>query len=131
MENGENRFTRLTLDGQGKFGTVAGVMSTEKETQAKPEDYNLEPLYEFAKTNGMNEVYINALVFFKDFPDRLVGGTKEQYETALINYGKAVSSVAKEYEPHGIHTVVDMFNEFVDYYAPFSRSPTKNLCYPN
>lgn len=124
LENGDNRFTRLTLDGQGKFGTVAGVMSTEKETQAKPEDYNLEPLrqgYEFAKTNGMNEVYINALVFFKDFPDRLVGGTKEQYETALINYGKAVASVAKEYEAHGIHTVVDMFNEFVDYNAPFSE----------
>lgn len=124
LENGDNRFTRLTLDGQGKFGTVAGVMSTEKEIQAKPEDYNLEPLrqgYEFAKTNGMNEVYINALVFFKDFPDRLVGGTKEQYETALINYGKAVASVAKEYEAHGIHTVVDMFNEFVDYNAPFSE----------
>lgn len=124
LENGENRFTRLTLDGQGKFGTVAGVMSTEKEAQAKPEDYNLNPLrqgYEFAKTNGMNEVYINALVFFKDFPDRLVGGTKEQYETALINYGKAVASVAKEYETQGIHTVVDMFNEFVDYNAPFSE----------
>ncbi len=69
----------------------------------------------------MNEVYINALVFFKDFPDRLVGGTKEQYETALINYGKAVASVAKEYEAHRIHTVVDMFNEFVDYNAPFSE----------
>jgi len=124
LENGDNRFTRLTLDGQGKFGTVAGVMSTEKEIQAKPEEYNLEPLrqgYEFAKINGMNEVYINALVFFKDFPDRLVGGTKEQYETALINYGKAVASVAKEYEAHGIHTVVDMFNEFVDYNAPFSE----------
>lgn len=124
LENGDNRFTRLTLDGQGKFGTVAGVMSTEKEAQAKPKDYNLEPLrqgYEFAKTNGMNEVYINALVFFKDFPDRLVGGTKEQYETALINYGKAVASVAKEYEAHRIHTVVDMFNEFVDYNAPFSE----------
>ena len=77
--------------------------------------------YEFAKKHGMNEVYINALVFFKDFPDRLVGGTKEQYETALINYGKAVASVAKEYETHGIHTVVDMFNEFVDYNAPFSE----------
>lgn len=124
LENGENRFTRLTLDGQGKFGTVAGVMTTEKEAQAKPEDYNLNPLrqgYEFAKRNGMNEVYINALVFFKDFPDRLVGGTKEQYETALINYGKAVASIAKEYESQGIQTVVDMFNEFVDYNAPFSE----------
>lgn len=124
LENGDNRFTRLTLDGQGKFGTVAGVMSTEKEAQAKPEEYNLEPLrqgYEFAKKHGMNEVYINALVFFKDFPDRLVGGTKEQFETALINYGKAVASIAKEYESQGIHTVVDMFNEFVDYNAPFSE----------
>jgi len=124
LENGDNRFTRLTLDGQGKFGTVAGVMSTEKEAQAKTEDYNLEPLrqgYEFAKKHGMNEVYINALVFFKDFPDRLVGGTKEQFETALINYGKAVASIAKEYESQGIHTVVDMFNEFVDYNAPFSE----------
>lgn len=124
LGNGENRFTRLTLDGQGKFGTVAGVMRTEKESEAQPEDYNLNPLrqgYEFAKINGMNEVYINALVFFKDFPDRLVGGTKEQYETALINYGKAVASIAKEYESQGIHTVVDMFNEFVDYNAPFSE----------
>lgn len=124
LENGDKRFTRLTLDGQGKFGTVAGAMSTEKEAQASTEDYNLEPLrqgYEFAKINGMKEVYINALVFFKDFPDRLVGGTKEQYETALINYGKAVASVAKEYETQGIHTVVDMFNEFVDYNAPFSE----------
>lgn len=124
LENGENRFTRLTLDGQGKFGTVAGVMSTDKEAQASPKDYNLGPLrqgYEFAKRHGMNEVYINALVFFKDFPDRLVGGTPEQYQTALTNYGKAIASVAKEYENQGIHTSIDMFNEFVDYYAPFSE----------
>ena len=124
LEKDKKRFTRLTLDGQGKFGTVAGVIETEKEANAQPEDYNLTPLrqgYEFARKNKMNEVYINALVFFKDFPDRLVGGTKEQYETALINYGKAVASVAKEYEAHGIHTVVDMFNEFVDYNAPFSE----------
>ena len=124
LENGDNRFNRLTLDGQGKFGTVAGIMRTEKEKDAKPEDYNTNPLrqgYEFAKKNGMNEVYINALVFFKDFPDRLVGGTKEQYQTALINYGKAIASVAKEYETEGIHTVIDMFNEFVDYNAPFSE----------
>ena len=124
LKNGENRFNRLTLDGQGKFGTVAGVMRTENEAQAEPQDYNLKPLiqgYEFAKRNGMKEVYINALVFFKDFPNRLVGGTKEQYETALINYGKAIASVAKEYESQGIHTVVDMFNEFVDYNEPFSE----------
>lgn len=124
LKNGENRFNRLTLDGQGKFGTVAGVMRTENEAQAEPQDYNLKPLiqgYEFAKRNGMKEVYINALVFFKDFPNRLVGGTKEQYETALINYGKAIVSVAKEYESQGIHTVVDMFNEFVDYNEPFSE----------
>ena len=124
LEKDKKRFTRLTLDGQGKFGTVAGVIETEKEANAQPEDYNLTPLrqgYEFARKNEMNEVYINALVFFKDFPDRLVGGTKEQYETALINYGKAVASVAKEYEAHRIHTVVDMFNEFVDYNAPFSE----------
>jgi len=124
LPNRAKRFTRLTLDGQGKFGKVAGVIETKKEANAQLEDYNLNPLrqgYEFAKTHGMNEVYINALVFFKDFPDRLVGGTKEQYETALINYGKAVASVTKEYETQGIHTVVDMFNEFVDYYAPFSE----------
>ncbi|MBQ6992464.1 MAG: endo-1,4-beta-xylanase [Clostridia bacterium] len=124
LEKDKKRFTRLTLDGQGRFGTVAGVIETEKEANAQPEDYNLTPLrqgYEFARKNEMNEVYINALVFFKDFPDRLVGETKEQFETALINYGKAVASVAKEYEAHGIHTVVDMFNEFVDYYAPFSE----------
>ena len=124
LEKDKKRFTRLTLDGQGKFGTVAGVIETEKEANAQPEDYNLTPLrqgYEFARKNEMNEVYNNALVFFKDFPDRLVGGTKEQYEKALINYGKAVASVAKEYESQGIHTVVDMFNEFVDYNAPFSE----------
>lgn len=124
LEKDKKRFTRLTLDGQGKFGTVAGVIETEKEANAQPEDYNLTPLrqgYEFARKNEMNEVYINALVFFKDFPDRLVGGTKEQFETALINYGKAVASIAKEYESQGIHTVVDMFNEFVDYNAPFSE----------
>ena len=124
LENGENRFNRLTLDGQGKFGTVAGVMRTENEAQAEPQDYNLKPLtqgYEFARKNGMKEVYINALVFFKDFPNRLVGATKEQYETALTNYGKAIASVAKEYESQGIHTVVDMFNEFVDYNEPFSE----------
>ena len=124
LEKDKKRFTRLTLDGQGKFGTVAGVIETEKEANTQPEDYNLTPLrqgYEFARKNDMNEVYINALVFFKDFPDRLVGGTKEQFETALINYGKAVASIAKEYESQEIHTVVDMFNEFVDYNAPFSE----------
>ena len=124
LKKDKKRFTRLTLDGQGKFGTVAGVIETEKEANAQPEDYNLTPLrqgYEFARKYEMNEVYINALVFFKDFPDRLVGGTKEQFETALINYGKAVASIAKEYESQGIHTVVDMFNEFVDYNAPFSE----------
>ncbi len=124
LENGENRFNRLTLDGQGKFGTVAGIMRTENEAQAEPQEYNLKPLtqgYEFARKNGMKEVYINALVFFKDFPNRLVGATKEQYETALTNYGKAIASVAKEYESQGIHTVVDMFNEFVDYNEPFSE----------
>ena len=75
LENGEKRFNRLTLDGQGKFGTVAGVMRTENEAQAEPQDYNLKPLiqgYEFAKRNGMKEVYINALVFFKDFPNRRI-----------------------------------------------------------
>lgn len=124
LENEENRFTRLTLDGQGKFGTVAGLMPIKKEAEAKPEDYNLDKLrqgYEFAHAHKMNEVYVNALVFFKDFPERLVGGTEKQYEIALINYGKAVASIVKEYEAQGIHTVVDMFNEFVDYYAPFSE----------
>ena len=38
-----------------------------------------------------------------------------------------VASVAKEYEAHGIHTVVDMFNEFVDYNAPFSESVETSL----
>ncbi|MBO5348740.1 MAG: endo-1,4-beta-xylanase [Clostridia bacterium] len=124
LENGEKRFTRLTLDGQGKFGTVAGGIDTKKEAEAMPEDYNLEPLkqgYEFARKNEMKEVYINALVFFKDFQDRLVGGTKEQYETALINYGKVIASIAKEYEKRGISTVIDIFNEFVDYSEPFNQ----------
>jgi len=123
LENGNKTFTRLTLDGQGKFGTVAGGIDTKKEAEAMPEDYNLEPLkqgYEFARKNEMKEVYINALVFFKDFQDRLVGGTKEQYETALINYGKAIASIAKEYEKQGISTVIDIFNEFVDYSEPFN-----------
>lgn len=124
LENKKNRFTRLTLDGQGKFGTVAGGIDTKKEAEAVPEDYNLEPLkqgYEFARNNGMKEVYINALVFFKDFQDRLVGGTKEQYETALINYGKAIASIAKEYEKQEISTVIDIFNEFIDYSEPFNQ----------
>lgn len=124
LENGEKRFTRLTLDGQGKFGTVAGGIDTNKEAGAMPENYNLEPLkqgYEFARSKGMNELYINALVFFKDFQDRLVGGTKEQYETALINYGKAIASIAKEYERQGISTVIDIFNEFIDYSEPFNE----------
>ena len=124
LEGGEKRFTRLTLDGQGKFGTVAGGIDTKKEAEVMPEDYNLEPLkqgYEFARKNKMKEVYINALVFFKDFQDRLVGGTKEQYETALINYGKAIASIAKEYEKQEISTVIDIFNEFVDYSEPFNQ----------
>lgn len=124
LKNGNKRFTRLTLDGQGKFGTVAGGIDTKKEAEAMPEDYNLEPLkqgYEFARKNEMKEVYINALVFFKDFQDRVMGGTKEQYETALINYGKAIASIAKEYEKQEISTVIDIFNEFIDYSEPFNQ----------
>ena len=124
LQNGKNRFARLSLDGQGSFKTVAGTMNIEKETHAKPEYYNLERLrqgYEFAKTNRMSEVYIGSIVFFKDFPDRLVGGTKEQYKTALINYGKAIASVAEEYETKGIHTVADIFNGLVDCNAPYSE----------
>lgn len=123
LENGDNRFNRLTLDGQGKFGTVAGVMRTENEAQARPEDYNLEQLiqgYEFAKAHNM-DIRINALVFFKDFPDRLIGEKKDTYRIALENYGRAIASVANEYEKKGVPTTIDMFNEFVDYYAPFSE----------
>ena len=123
LENGENRFNRLTLDGQGKFGTVAGVIKTENEAQAKPQDYNLEPLiqgYEFAKSHNM-DVRINALVFFKDFPDRLIGKTADDYKTALKNYGRAIASVVSEYDAKGVPTTIDMFNEFVDYNAPFSE----------
>jgi len=124
LDNGNIRFNRLTLDGQGKFGTVAGVMTNEREATAQPKDYNLEPLrqgYEFAKRHGIDEVYINALVFHKDFPDkRLTGENAKKYEEALVNYGKAIASIAREYEEQGIHTVIDMFNEFVDYNEPFS-----------
>lgn len=123
LENGDNRFNRLTLDGQGKFGTVAGVMQTEKEAQAKPNDYNLQPLiqgYEFARNHNM-DIRINALVFFKDFPDRLIGESADAYKTALESYGKAVSFVANEYAAKGVPTTIDMFNEFVDYNAPFSE----------
>src|SRR5574344_936447 len=55
LENGNQRFNRLTLDGQGKFGTVAGVMENETEAEAQPKDYNLVPLkqgYEFARTHN-------------------------------------------------------------------------------
>lgn len=123
LENGDNRFNRLTLDGQGKFGTVAGVMQTEKEAQTKPNDYNLQPLiqgYEFARNHNM-DIRINALVFFKDFPDRLIGESADAYKTALESYGKAISFVANEYAAKGVPTTIDMFNEFVDYNAPFSE----------
>lgn len=123
LENGDNRFNRLTLDGQGKFGTVAGVMQTEKEAQAKPNDYNLQPLiqgYEFARNHNM-DIRINALVFFKDFPDRLIGESADAYKTALESYGKAIAFVANEYAAKGVPTTIDMFNEFVDYNAPFSE----------
>ncbi len=76
---------------RGKFGTVAGVMRTEHDAQAQPEDYNLAPLiqgYEFARAHNM-DIRINALVFFKDFPDRLIGENADTYRTALENYGKA------------------------------------------
>ena len=123
LENGQNRFNRITLDGQGKFGTVAGVMRTEDEEHAKLQDYNLKPLrqgYEFAKTHGM-DIRINALVFFKDFPDRLIGENADAFRTALQNYGKAIAPVANEYGKKSIQTTIDMFNEFVDYNAPFSE----------
>ena len=123
LENGEKRFNRLTLDGQGKFGTVAGVMKTENEVQAKPQDYGLAPLiqgYEFAKAHNM-DIRINALVFFKDFPDRLIGENADAYRTALESYGKAIASVVNEYATKGVPTTIDMFNEFVDYNAPFSE----------
>lgn len=123
LENGENRFNRLTLDGQGKFGTVAGIMRTENEAKAKPNDYNLQPLiqgYEFARAHNM-DIRINALVFFKDFPDRLIGENADTYRIALENYGRAIASVANEYEQKGVPTTIDMFNEFVDYNAPFSE----------
>lgn len=123
LENGDNRFNRLTLDGQGKFGTVAGVMRTENEAQAEPQDYNLAPLiqgYEFARAHNM-DIRINTLVFFKDFPDRLIGENADAYRTALESYGKAIAFVANEYATKGVPTTIDMFNEFVDYNAPFSE----------
>lgn len=123
LENGDNRFNRLTLDGQGKFGTVAGVMQTENEAQAEPQDYNLAPLiqgYEFARAHNM-DIRINTLVFFKDFPDRLIGENADAYRTALESYGKAIAFVANEYATKGVPTTIDMFNEFVDYNAPFSE----------
>ena len=123
LPNGENRFNKLTLDSQGKFGVVAGSIDTKKEASAQVEDYNLTPLvqgYDFAERHGMN-IRVNALVFYNDFPGRLVGQTKEAFEIALTNYGKAVASVVNEYEQRGVKTSVDMFNEFVDYYEPFSE----------
>ena len=123
LKNGENRYNSLTLDSQGKFSTVAGFMDIEKEAEANPEDYNLVALrqgYEFAERHGM-DIRINTLVFFKDFQDRFVGEPKEKYEIALINYGKAVASVVNEFEGKGVSTFVDMFNEFVDYFEPFSE----------
>ena len=128
LKRGEERFNSLTFDGQGKFGTVAGMVETEQERidaqneEITFENYNLEPLrqgYDFAKKHGM-DVRINTLVFFKDFPDRLIGASKEEMKTALINYGKAVASIVNEYQTRGVNTKVDMFNEFVDYFEPFS-----------
>ena len=124
-----NRFNTLTLDSQGKFGTVAGNLSLEDDEKASNEVYNLVKLrdgYEFAYRHGM-DVRVNALVFYNDFPNRLVGASKETFETALVNYGKAVASVVQEYERKGVATYVDMFNELVDYYEPFSeRTDTWN-----
>ena len=123
LPNGENRFNVLTLDSQGKFGTVAGLISIDKEAEAEPDDYNLTSLqdgYDFALRHGM-DVRVNALVFYYDFPGRLVGASKKAFETALVNYGKAVASVAIKYEAKGVKTYVDMFNELVDYYEPFSE----------
>lgn len=129
LPNGENRFNELTLDSQGKFGTVVGFIDNENEADAKPEDYNLVPLtngYEFALRHGM-DVRVNTLVFYDDFPGRLVGASKETYQIALTNYGKAVASVVSDYEQKGVKTYVDMFNELVDYYEPFSeRTDTWN-----
>ena len=128
-ENGKNRFNTLTLDSQGKFKSVAGNLTLAEEEHATPEDYSLDRLrdgYEFALRHGM-DVRVNALVFYSDFPSRLVGAPKEAFETALINYGKAIASVVEEYEKKGVATYVDMFNELVDYYEPFSeRTDTWN-----
>lgn len=125
--NQMKRFNRLTLDSQGKFGTVANLIDTTKESSATPEEYKLFPLkegYEFARKNGM-DVRINALVFFKDFPDRLTGASKEQYKTALLQYGNAVASIVNEYNEKGIPTTIDMFNELVDYDEPFEIRTNK------
>ena len=138
LENGDSRFDKLTLDSQGKFGTVAGLLQNEEEVYAGVEDYNLEPLirgYEFAKAHNM-DIRINTLVFFRDFPGRLVGESKERYKIALENYGKAVASVVKKYEKEGVNTSIDMFNELVDYYEPFlertnnwmSKLSVEDLC---
>lgn len=121
LENGENRFNRITLDGQGKFGTVAGGLDNKDEAEAEPKDYNLYKLrkgYEFAKKHGM-DVRINTLVFFKDFPDRLVGESADAFKTALLNYGKAVATIVNEYNQKGVPSTIDIFNEFVDYNEPF------------
>ncbi|MBR5227432.1 MAG: endo-1,4-beta-xylanase [Clostridia bacterium] len=125
--NKMKRFNRLTLDSQGKFGKVAGLIDTAKESSATPEEYNLFALkegYEFARKNGM-DVRINALVFFKDFPDRLTGASKEQYKTALLQYGNAVATIVNEYKEMGIPTTIDMFNELVDYDEPFEIRTNK------
>lgn len=125
--NQMKRFNRLTLDSQGKFRKVAGLIDTSKESSATPEEYNLFALkegYEFARKNGM-DVRINALVFFKDFPDRLTGASKEQYKTALLQYGNAVASIVNEYKEKGIPTTIDMFNELVDYDEPFQIRTNK------
>lgn len=122
LPNKAKRFNRVTFDGQGRFGTIAGLIKTSDEASAKLEDYNLEQLkqgYEFAKKHGM-DVRLHTIVFFKDFPERLIGENKEAYKTALIKYGKAIATVVNEYKQQGVPTVVDMFNEFVDHDEPFS-----------
>ncbi len=72
LSNGEKRFNRLTLDSQGKFGMVAG--SIRDDRKASHDDYNFKALrdaFDFAKANGMT-ARLNAFVFFKDLPERLV-----------------------------------------------------------
>lgn len=90
LENGEKRYTCLYLTKQSCFPTI----------QKGGETY-FEPLkrgISWARKHGM-QVQLPALVYYRDYPNQLVGKTKEEYKQALIQYISALSKELKQYQP--------------------------------